>query len=249
MNVRLGRVVILVEDHDKALRFYTEVLGCRVLFDGAEGGRRYVHVAFGDDEAGVWLLRPESPAGARRVGAQTGGEPVAVVYADALDETLSRWRAAGARVSQEPQGPPDGARFAHVLDLYGNELVLVELPPAPRPARVGTAFVPVTDPATAADWYAAAFGLTVRTSTAWSALLDGPAGSASLTLMGPASGIRAQPGLPFATHNLVVDDVDAARERLVAAGLTPSGIDGDPAVCRFFTTTDPDGNVLLVCDR
>ncbi|HWK93259.1 MAG TPA: VOC family protein [Luteimicrobium sp.] len=114
-------------------------------------------------------------------------------------------------------------------------------------ARVGTAFVPVSDPERSADWYAAAFGLRVAEVSPWAANLEA-AGGTTLTLMGPASGMTS-PGLGFATHNLVVGDLDATRERFAAEGRGPGTVEGDPAVCRFFTLQDPDGNVVLVCDR
>ena len=55
--------------------------------------------------------------------------------------------------------------------------------------------------------------------------------------------------MPFATCSYLVDDLDAARRRLEAAGAAPSPVDGSPEVCLFVTARDPDGNVLLVVDR
>ena len=120
----------------------------------------------------------------------------------------------------------------------------------PDSTTVGTAFVPVRDPAAAATWYAAALGLEIGEVTAWSAQLHSGDGDRTLlTLMGPQSGIRAEPGLPFATCNYVVTDLDAARNRLEAAGASPSPVAGYPDVCLFVTAQDPDGNTLLVVDR
>ncbi|GAA4155230.1 hypothetical protein GCM10022286_03900 [Gryllotalpicola daejeonensis] len=244
MAVLLRRAVVLVDDQDAALKFYTEAFGCRVLHDGvAEDGQRFVHVAFAGDDGGVWLLRSQSAEGLARVGAQTGGEPVAVLYTDEFDRTVAAWRENGVRFRIEPTYAA-GARVCHVLDLLGNEYVLVE---KQATTRVGTAFVPVADPAEAAEWYAKTFRLSAVTVTPWSAVLEGGPG-ATLTLMGPLSGMTA-PGLGFATHNLVVADLDATRARLESEGLSPTAIEGDPAMCLFFTLRDPDGNILLVCDR
>jgi catechol 2,3-dioxygenase-like lactoylglutathione lyase family enzyme len=128
MTVRLGRVVVLVEDQDDALKFYVEALGCRVLHDAAgPDGRRFVHVSFGEDGPGVWLLQPAGAAGVQRVGSQTGGEPVAVLYTDEFDATLESWRSAGVHVAVDPYHA-DGARVCHIQDPYGNEFVLVQLP-------------------------------------------------------------------------------------------------------------------------
>jgi predicted enzyme related to lactoylglutathione lyase len=62
-----------------------------------------------------------------RVGSQSGGEPIAVLYTDDFDATLKSWRSAGVHVSVDPY-LADGARVCHVQDLYGNEFVLVQLP-------------------------------------------------------------------------------------------------------------------------
>jgi predicted enzyme related to lactoylglutathione lyase len=114
--------------------------------------------------------------------------------------------------------------------------------------KIGSAFLPVSDPAAAAGWYERTFGLTVESTDAWSAVLADPSGR-RLTLLGPASGIQAAPGLPWATHNLLVDDIDAAHARLAAGNDRVGTLDGSAELCRFFVMPDLDGNTLLICDR
>jgi hypothetical protein len=46
-----------------------------------------------------------------------------------------------------------------------------------------------------------------------------------------------------------LDDLEAARQRLADAGLALGGVEGDPGICLYFTLRDPDGNLLLVCER
>ena len=116
--------------------------------------------------------------------------------------------------------------------------------------RMGSAFLPVTDQRASARWFAETFGLQVAAVDDWSAQLSLPdVDGTALTLLGPASGIRAEPGLPFATFSMVAAELDELRARLVAVGLDVGEIDGDPEVCRFFTLPDLDGNTLLVVDR
>ncbi|MBW9095528.1 VOC family protein [Microbacterium jejuense] len=112
---------------------------------------------------------------------------------------------------------------------------------------ITTAFIPVRDPLDSARWYADAFGLDVVEATEFSSVLAGSAGQ--VTLMGPVSGIQAEPGLPWATCSFGVGDVASARERFAELGAAPSEVMGDPARVVFFTATDPDGNTLLVTDR
>jgi predicted enzyme related to lactoylglutathione lyase len=134
----LGRVVVLVRDYDAALAFYRAAFGARVLFDApSPSGDRYLHLGFGaptDDPSadgapgvGLWLLRAGGEDAAR-VGRQTGGQPLAVCYTPDVRAAVARAKAAGATVVR-PVAAADGAAFAHVADLYGNEFVLVELTP------------------------------------------------------------------------------------------------------------------------
>jgi predicted enzyme related to lactoylglutathione lyase len=114
--------------------------------------------------------------------------------------------------------------------------------------KIGSAFLPVKDPAAASAWFNHAFDLKEYSLNAWAAVLVDTEGN-RLTLLGPASGIQAQPGLPWATHNLVVDNLEATHARMLSQGRAVTLVTGDPEVCRFFSMRDPDGNVLLVCDR
>ena len=114
--------------------------------------------------------------------------------------------------------------------------------------RLGTAFVPVSDPPAAARWYAAALDLRPLEVGSAAATLAA-AGDALLTLLGPESGIATEPGLPWATCGWVVEDLAAKHAELGAAGTSPSVIEGDASVCLFFTVRDLDGNVVLITDR
>ena len=114
-------------------------------------------------------------------------------------------------------------------------------------AQLGSVFLPVVSPSTAARWYAAVFGLGVSSIEEHAAVLDSPDREFRLTLMGPASGIAAVPGLTWSPFSLLVEDLSAARKAL--ANHNPSPITGDDRRCLWFTATDPDGNTLLVCDR
>ncbi|WP_030437281.1 VOC family protein [Actinoplanes subtropicus] len=114
-------------------------------------------------------------------------------------------------------------------------------------AQLGSVFLPVTSPRDAAAWYSAVFGLAVSSVQEHAAVLDSPDREFRLTLMGPGSGIAARPGLTWAAFSLLVGDLEAARKSL--ADRDPGPISGDEHTCLWFTTTDPDGNTLLICDR
>ena len=113
---------------------------------------------------------------------------------------------------------------------------------------VSNAFVPVSDPGQAAEWYSEHLMLRVVTISEWSAVLTGD-GGATVTLMGPLSGIAAEPGLAWSTCGFLVEDLTSMRDRLLRNGHGVSVVEGDPDTCLFFTVRDLDGNVLLLTDR
>ena len=122
---RWGRTVILVDDYEKAERFYCDALGFEVVFDsGPATGQRYLHLGT-HGVASIWLLKA-SGASTERVGSQTGGEPLGVIYVDDLDEAMTRLRDFGVAITDEI-GSDSDSRYVHVPDPYGNDLVLVEM--------------------------------------------------------------------------------------------------------------------------
>ena len=113
---------------------------------------------------------------------------------------------------------------------------------------VSNAFIPVSDPGRAAKWYSEHLMLRTVTVSEWSAVLTGD-GGATVTLMGPLSGIAAEPGLAWATCGFLVEDLTGMRDSLLRNGHGVSVVEGDPNTCLFFTVRDLDGNVLLLTDR
>lgn len=128
MKTELGRVVILVNDYDEAFKFYEENLGCKKFFDLTdELGRRYLHIGFNSEStAGVWFLKAETEEQRKHVGNQTAGEPVFVLYTDVLEELAQKFIENNVKVTKPPEVTEDSISL-NFLDLYGNEIVLVQL--------------------------------------------------------------------------------------------------------------------------
>lgn len=124
---RIGRTVVLVRDYEEAKAFYAK-LGFETLHDQAlPDGRRFLHVGLPSQPGtALWLLEPASADGEARIGRQTGGEPLLVLYTEDLAGAVAAARAAGVDSFQEPV-EAEGSVFVHFADLYGNHLVLVEL--------------------------------------------------------------------------------------------------------------------------
>ncbi|MEO5814428.1 MAG: VOC family protein [Gemmatimonadaceae bacterium] len=132
MTVRsLGRTTLLVRDYDKALTFYRDRLGFRVLHDERRpNGDRYLHIGVGgllhgESSGGLWLLEAKGDDDAL-VGRQAGQHPFLVLYTDNCTATVDELEQANVEI-RKPPTYADGATFAHIADLYGNELLIVQL--------------------------------------------------------------------------------------------------------------------------
>ena len=120
-------MVILVKDYEEAIKFYTEKLGFQKFLDIKEGNKRYVHLQISTrEETGIWLLKAESEKELSQVGNQTSGQPCAVIYTKDVEKTYKKFSSKGVNFIKPPKAG-DSAKFAHFLDLYGNEFVLTEI--------------------------------------------------------------------------------------------------------------------------
>lgn len=124
----IARTVILVNDYDEALAFYRDVLGFETIVDiDAGGGMRYVHIGPRDQEGvGLWLLEASSELDRQRVGNQAGPQPCMVFYSDDAQAAHDALVEKGVEIIR-PIITTGDAAFFHFADLYGNEIVMVEL--------------------------------------------------------------------------------------------------------------------------
>jgi len=128
MDLKLSHCFIAVDDHDKALWFYRDVLGLEVRNDVSFEGMRWVTVGSPAQPDIDIVLEPPaadpntSPADKRALGELlTKGMLRAVLFAtDDCDATFERIRAAGVDVVQEPIDQPYGVRDCAFRDPAGN---------------------------------------------------------------------------------------------------------------------------------
>jgi predicted enzyme related to lactoylglutathione lyase len=126
----LGRVVLLVDDHQKALAFYRDVLGFETLHDEDVAGLRYLHVGLpGQPTVGIWLMPPMTDEERGLVGRQAGNQPLLVLYTDDLDEV--RQQLAAHDVDVWAERADDSSRSLHFRDVAGNVVVAAELTSGP----------------------------------------------------------------------------------------------------------------------
>lgn len=123
----IGRTVLLVLDYDEAVDFYREKLGFEVIFDQKlESGFRAVHIGLpGQKGVGLWLSEATGQKN-ELLGRQSGGGPFLVMYTSDCRSAFRQLESRGVSILQQPQEEP-GSVFGHFEDLYGNEIVLVEL--------------------------------------------------------------------------------------------------------------------------
>lgn len=130
MDIRLSQCFIPVDDHDKALAFYRDVLGLEVRNDVAFEGMRWVSVGSpSQPDVEIVLEPPVADPGASAADKEAAAELLAkgllrgvIFRTDDCDATFERIRAAGADVLQEPMDMPYGVRDCAFRDPSGNML-------------------------------------------------------------------------------------------------------------------------------
>ncbi|WP_405495786.1 VOC family protein [Streptomyces sp. NBC_00096] len=130
MDINLSQCFIAVDDHDKAIPFYRDVLGLEVRNDVGFEGMRWVTVG-SPSQPGVDIVLepPLADPGASAADREAVAELLAkgllrgVIFStDDVDATFERVRAAGGDVLQEPIDQPYGVRDCAFRDPAGNIL-------------------------------------------------------------------------------------------------------------------------------
>jgi catechol 2,3-dioxygenase-like lactoylglutathione lyase family enzyme len=114
--MRITIASVLVDDQDKALRFYTDVLGFRKKTEIPLGEHRWLTVTSADDPEGVELvLEPDAHPAAKRFQSElvADGIPYTSFMVDDVAVEFERLRALGVQFTQEPaaMGPVTTAVF------------------------------------------------------------------------------------------------------------------------------------------
>jgi catechol 2,3-dioxygenase-like lactoylglutathione lyase family enzyme len=125
--MRINLTSVMVDDQDKALRFYTEVLGFVKKVEVPMGEHRWLTVVSPEDTDGTQLaLEPDShpAAGPFKRALVEDGIPFTSFAVDDMRAEYKRLRAAGVRFTQEPadMGPVTTAVFD---DTCGNLIQIV----------------------------------------------------------------------------------------------------------------------------
>jgi predicted enzyme related to lactoylglutathione lyase len=127
MKIKLTSVH--VDDQDKALRFYTEVLRFVKKADFSQGPFRWLTVASAEEPEGTELqlaLNDNPAAKAYQQAMFQQSQPAAMFFTDDLQLDYERMKARGAEFTMPPTDVPH-SRIARLNDTCGNLIQITQL--------------------------------------------------------------------------------------------------------------------------
>jgi predicted enzyme related to lactoylglutathione lyase len=120
---------IYVDDHDKALRYYTDVLGFVKKADFSQGPFRWLTVASAEEPDGTELqlaLNDNPAATAYQQAMRQQGQPAIMFYTGDIKGDYERIKARGAEFTMPPTDVT-GSTIAQLDDTCGNLVQIVQL--------------------------------------------------------------------------------------------------------------------------
>jgi len=127
MKIKLTSVY--VNDQERALRFYTEVLGFTKNADFSQGAFRWLTVASREEPDGTQLqlaLNDNPAAKAYQQAMFQQGQPAAMFFTDDVKAEYERIKARGAEFSMPPT-EVTGSTIAKLNDTCGNLIQITQL--------------------------------------------------------------------------------------------------------------------------
>jgi predicted enzyme related to lactoylglutathione lyase len=127
MKIKL--TTVYVNDQDKALRFYTEVLGFAKKNDFSNGPYRWLTVISPEEPDGteLQLARDDNPAGkAYQQALFQQSQPAIMLYSDDVKADYERIKARGGEFTAPPTDVT-GSIIATVNDTCGNLIQITQL--------------------------------------------------------------------------------------------------------------------------
>lgn len=127
MKIKL--TTIYVDDQEKALRFYTEVLGLKAKGDFSNNGYRWLTVASPEEPDGteLQLALNDNPAGkAYQQALFAQGQPAIMFYSDDVKADYERIKASGGEFTMAPTDVT-ASTIAQLNDGCGNLVQITQL--------------------------------------------------------------------------------------------------------------------------
>jgi predicted enzyme related to lactoylglutathione lyase len=127
--MKIGVTTIYVDDQEKALRFYTDILGFVKKTDVTQGEYRWLTVASAEQPDGTELqiaLNNNPAAKAYQQAQFEQSQPAQMFFVDDVQEEYDRLTAAGAKFTMPPT-KVTGSTIAILDDTVGNLIQLTKL--------------------------------------------------------------------------------------------------------------------------
>ena len=127
--MRIKLTSVYVDDQDKALRFYTEVLGFVKKTDVSQGPYRWLTVASPEEPEGTELqlaLNDDPAAGAYQRAMFQQGQPAVMFFTDDVKGDYERIKARGAEFTMPPTDVTM-SKIAMFKDTCGNLVQITQL--------------------------------------------------------------------------------------------------------------------------
>jgi predicted enzyme related to lactoylglutathione lyase len=127
MKIKL--TTVYVNDQDKALRFYTEVLGFVKKADFSQGTFRWLTLASPEDTEGTQLqlaLNDNPAAKAYQQAMAQQGQPAAMFFSDDVQADYEQMKGRGAEFILPPTDAT-GSKIAKLNDTCGNLIQITQL--------------------------------------------------------------------------------------------------------------------------
>jgi RNA polymerase sigma factor (sigma-70 family) len=259
---RINVTSVLVDDQDKALQFYTGVLGFVTKWDvptGEPGGARWLTVVSPDETNGTeLLLEPIGFAPARTYQKELfeAGKPWATLSTEDVQKQFERLKNQGVKFSIEPTtaGATTTAAFE---DPCGNRIQIVQTPVADNARatsslKIKLSRVLVEDQDKALKFYTEVLGFVKKREMpgrGWT--VASPAGPNGSELLLEPSGTEPartfqqavrKAGIPLT--QFAVEDVHKAYERLTRLGVKFQGAPMQMGPVTFAMFDDTCGNLI-----
>src|SRR5512143_3398021 len=129
MAMKIKLTSVYVDDQEKALRFYTDVLGFARKADFSHGPFRWLTVASAEDPDGTELqlaLNDNPATKAYQQAMFQQGRPAAMFFTDDVQADYERMKGRGAEFTMPPTDVT-GSRIAMLNDTRGNLVQVTQL--------------------------------------------------------------------------------------------------------------------------
>jgi predicted enzyme related to lactoylglutathione lyase len=127
--VKIKLTSVHVDDQEKALRFYTDVLGFVKKNDFSQGPYRWLTVTSPEDPNGTELqlaLNDNPAAKAYQQALFQAGQPAAMFFTDDVQADYERMKVRGAEFTMMPTDVT-GSKIAMLKDTCGNLIQVTQL--------------------------------------------------------------------------------------------------------------------------